>query len=80
MMEFTLKRILFTLIVFGTLMLLAFWSPLYAADDPLAAGGILIGRGQMIAPSFELEDLAGKRVKLEDFRGNVVLLDFWATW
>jgi len=62
------------------LMFLASWGSLYAADDPLAAAGILKGKGKMIAPSFELEDLAGKRVKLEDFRGKVVLLDFWATW
>jgi cytochrome oxidase Cu insertion factor (SCO1/SenC/PrrC family) len=80
MMALTLKRIRFILIVFGSLMLLAPWGPLYAADDPLAAAGILKGKGNMIAPSFELEDLAGKLVKLEDFRGNVVLIDFWATW
>jgi cytochrome oxidase Cu insertion factor (SCO1/SenC/PrrC family) len=80
MMALTLKRIRFILIVFGSLMLLAPWGPLYAADDPLAAAGIMTGRGKMIAPVFELEDLAGKLVKLEDFRGNVVLIDFWATW
>ena len=79
-MALTTKNVSFTLIVFGIWILLAPWNPLYAADDPLAAAGILKGKGNMIAPVFELEDLAGKRVKLEDFRGNVVLLDFWATW
>src|SRR5205823_5873308 len=32
------------------------------------------------APSFELKDLSGKMVRMEDFRGHPVLLDFWATW
>jgi peroxiredoxin len=27
-----------------------------------------------------LQDMAGKTIKLDDFRGKVVLLDFWATW
>jgi cytochrome oxidase Cu insertion factor (SCO1/SenC/PrrC family) len=79
-MTLTKKKASFILMVFGVWILLASWGPLYAADDPLAAAGILKGRGKMIAPSFELEDLAGKRVKLEEFLGNVVLLDFWATW
>ena len=32
------------------------------------------------APSFSLEDRRGRRVPLSDFRDQVVLLDFWATW
>lgn len=29
---------------------------------------------------FTLKDLAGRNVKLSDFKGRVLLLDFWATW
>jgi cytochrome c biogenesis protein CcmG/thiol:disulfide interchange protein DsbE len=32
------------------------------------------------APDFSLPDLAGKTVKFSDFKGKVVLVDFWATW
>ena len=32
------------------------------------------------APDFELEDLAGESVLLSDYRGKVVVLNFWATW
>lgn len=32
------------------------------------------------APGFTLKDLSGKTVSLSDFKGKVVLLDFWATF
>ena len=32
------------------------------------------------APDFELVSLDGQKVKLSDFRGKAVLLNFWATW
>ena len=32
------------------------------------------------APDWQLNDLDGGTVKLSDFKGKVVILDFWATW
>ena len=32
------------------------------------------------APAFELPDLGGSSVSLQQFQGKIVLLDFWATW
>ena len=32
------------------------------------------------APAFSLRDINGKQVSLEDYKGKVVLVNFWATW
>ena len=32
------------------------------------------------APDFELKTLSGENVKLSDYRGKKVMLNFWATW
>jgi hypothetical protein len=38
---------------------------------------LVIGK---VAPEIEGEDLDGKRFKLSDYRGKVVVLDFWGNW
>ena len=32
------------------------------------------------APGFTLKDLSGNSISLKQYAGNIVLLDFWATW
>jgi thiol-disulfide isomerase/thioredoxin len=44
-----------------------------------AAPAAKIVQGQP-APDFTLTDLAGKSHKLSDYRGKVVIVNFWATW
>ncbi len=48
---------------------------------PLRPGGsALAAENGKQAPDFQLVDLAGKTQRLSDHRGNVVVLNFWATW
>lgn len=47
-----------------------------AAQEPMPASTLL----QKPAPVFKLTDLNGQAVDLHALRGNVVLLNFWATW
>lgn len=32
------------------------------------------------APNFTAQTISGEKISLEDYKGRVVLLDFWATW
>ncbi|UCF10059.1 MAG: redoxin domain-containing protein [Candidatus Bipolaricaulota bacterium] len=47
--------------------------------DPDAPPGVGVELGDA-APDFTLDDLHGEPVSLSDYRGYVVLLDFWASW
>jgi len=35
---------------------------------------------EVTAPLFSLTALTGEKIHLADFRGKVIILDFWATW
>lgn len=47
------------------------------AGDVTPQVGLAVGD---LAPDFSLQDLSGNLVSLSDYRGQVVLLNFWATW
>jgi peroxiredoxin len=52
--------------------------PLKLADAALHPYSIV--RVGDVAPDFSIKTLEGKPLKLSDYRGKLVLLDFWATW
>lgn len=49
-------------------------------DRARAASKVKAGKDRKEAPEFALKDADGKAVRLADYRGKVVLLNFWATW
>lgn len=54
------------------------------SEEPFDIGNVeveLLGRLPVgkIAPDFEVEDAEGNSVRLSDYRGKYVLLDFWST-
>ena len=50
-----------------------FQVPPLAAQDPAALTA-------QPAPAWKLKDLAGREVSSDQFKGKVVVVDFWATW
>lgn len=51
------------------------------AHDPSRHGFKLVTFARPFTPpDFSLMDLSGKRAELAEFRGQYVLLNFWATW
>ncbi|HEY8483112.1 MAG TPA: TlpA disulfide reductase family protein [Longimicrobiales bacterium] len=47
---------------------------------PQAASALGLGGGGTEAPDIRVETLAGDTIALRDLRGQVVLVNFWATW
>jgi len=59
--------------------LLPFLSNALSAN-PLSDAGFLNFKNKKAAPDFILKDLEGNPIRLDAFKGKVVLLYFWTTW
>jgi peroxiredoxin len=46
----------------------------------LAANTSPAAEPKPVAPNWQLRDINGEPISLADFKGKVVILDFWATW
>jgi thiol-disulfide isomerase/thioredoxin len=67
------KNLTFSVILlFSTIFLIQCTRP-----SPETEGALAVGKS---APNFELQDLTGHRISLSQYKGKVVILDFWATW
>ncbi len=56
-------------------------SPLASgAEDPAVALGLIRPKPAQAAKEFEVRALDNKTLRLSDFKGQVIFLNFWATW
>ena len=67
--------------ILGWIMMLA-WLPVaaYAEHSSFDKMGVVPPKTSQPAPDFVAKNLKGQDVKLSDFNGKVILLNFWATW
>jgi len=73
-----LPKILVALVCAGTL-----WSAgtdFSPAPEAFGQSGFQRYTHPQAVPGFSLPDLQGKQVDIRDHRGQVILLNFWATW
>lgn len=53
---------------------------LTACDSSPQKGAAPVVQPDAVAPDFSLADLSGNSVSLSDYRGKVVIVNFWASW
>lgn len=70
------RRIYATLLIMTLSATLAFIAIRKSSPTITAKTGAETG----LAPDFTLKALDGTQIRLADYRGKVILLDFWATW
>jgi cytochrome oxidase Cu insertion factor (SCO1/SenC/PrrC family) len=69
----------------GSIVAAALWATVAAAQPAAVPSawekmGVQVYESPKPAPAFVLPALDGGTVRLEDLKGKVVLLFFWATW
>ena len=63
-----------TILVFSAALILLVWLPACRHSSSAQSTAL------RPAPDFSLTDITGHPLRLSDYRGKVVILDFWATW
>lgn len=84
----SMKKAYFFVVIFSVVMAIAayiYWTRLNFNESPSLISYEMEGIPQALqvgqpAPDIALKDLEGKVTQLKDYRGKVVLINFWATW
>ena len=71
-----LGAVLIIMMVTGLYLINRYW----IAPATKKPSKITSGRNHPVAPTFKAIDLNGRKLDFADYKGKVILLDFWATW
>jgi len=69
-----MKHLLFITLLTSSFTLEADW------QQPELSHNLTVVKDVIPATDFELQDMDEEKVRLSDYKGKVVLLNFWATW
>lgn len=53
---------------------------LFSPEGSAARGELKVYQGDLTTPEIQLADMRGQQHSLTDYRGNIVLVQFWATY
>lgn len=76
----TMRRGMLSIVALALFYMLLSGAAEAAPADDMRAMGIVPFNDDAEAPNFVLPAPDGKTLQLRDFKGKVVLLNFWATW
>lgn len=78
-MKYSFASLLFIAFIFVKVSAQAPVTPAAGTPNTSRSTNKLLEVGSL-APEWELSDSNGKRRKLSEYRGKIVVMDFWATW
>lgn len=79
-----MKKVFILVFIVGAAFLFGFLNPPFpplekGGKEGLLAAASLPQIGQA-APDFALKDTSGKKISLSNYKGRVIMINFWATW
>ena len=74
------RKILRLILLVGVILLLGYGVGKFELSARKPAKVECLGKEELSAPVFSLPDMNGRKVDLVSFKGQVIVLEFWATW
>jgi peroxiredoxin len=74
------RKILRLVLLLAVILLLGYGVGKFELSARKPAKVECLGREELSAPVFSLPDMNGRKVDLVSFKGQVIVLEFWATW